>query len=228
MAYSALLPAAIASFTASATSHALGLEKFSVLLSQTLSLTDTKTVTYLILFGILFGLTGRLFAVLLQKVKQFMGNVLENPYKRIGFVSIPLAVFLFLMWNGRYCGLGTNLIAQAFSGGELYTFDWILKLLFTVLTLSVGFQGGEVTPLFHRCVAWFCAGKPGRAATDGLRGTWIRGSVWKCNQYFAGSGSDRNGSIWCGKWACIFAVCLVAFLVNGNRCIYTAQKRSFW
>jgi hypothetical protein len=25
-----------------------------------------------------------------------------------------------------------------------------------------------------------------------------------------------------------FAVCLVAFLVNGNRCIYTAQKRSFW
>ena len=39
MAYSALLPAAIASFTASATSHALGLEKFSVLLSQTLSLT---------------------------------------------------------------------------------------------------------------------------------------------------------------------------------------------
>ena len=86
MAYSALLPAAIASFTASATSHALGLEKFSVLLSQTLSLTDTKTVTYLILFGILFGLTGRLFAVLLQKVKQFMGNVLENPYKRIGFV----------------------------------------------------------------------------------------------------------------------------------------------
>lgn len=155
MAYSALLPAAIASFTASATSYALGLEKFSVLLSQTLSLTDTKTVTYLILFGILFGLTGRLFAVLLQKVKQFMGNVLENPYKRIGFVSIPLAVFLFLAWNGRYCGLGTNLIAQAFSGGELYTFDWILKLLFTVLTLSIGFQGGEVTPLFpsvHRLV----------------------------------------------------------------------------
>lgn len=25
-----------------------------------------------------------------------------------------------------------------------------------------------------------------------------------------------------------FAVCLVAFLVNGRRCIYTAQKRSFW
>ena len=199
MAYSALLPAAIASFTASATSHALGLEKFSVLLSQTLSLTDTKTVTYLILFGILFGLTGRLFAVLLQKVKQFMGNVLENPYKRIGFVSIPLAVFLFLAWNGRYCGLGTNLIAQAFSGG----LDFEAALYGTDFVDRVSGRRGD-TAFFHRCIAWFCAGKPGRTATDGLRGTWIRGGVWKCNQYFAGSGSDRNGSIWCGKWACIF------------------------
>ena len=229
MAYSALLPAAIASFTASATSHALGLEKFSVLLSQTLSLTDTKTVTYLILFGILFGLTGRLFAVLLQKVKQFMGNVLENPYKRIGFVSIPLAVFLFLAWNGRYCGLGTNLIAQAFSGGELYMFDWILKLLFTVLTLSIGFQGGEVTPLFSigaslGFVLGSLTGLPpivcaalGYAAVFGSATNTLLAPVLIGMEVFG----VENG-------LAFFAVCLVAFLVNGNRCIYTAQKRSFW
>lgn len=228
MAYSALLPAAIASFTASATSHALGLEKFSVLLSQTLSLTDTKTVTYLILFGILFGLTGRLFAVLLQKVKQFMGNVLENPYKRIGFVSIPLAVFLFLAWNGRYCGIGTNLIAQAFSGGELYMFDWILKLLFTVLTLSIGFQGGEVTPLFSigaslGFVLGSLAGLPpmvcaalGYAAVFGSATNTLLAPVLIGMEVFG----VENG-------LAFFAVCLVAFLVNGNRCIYTAQKRSF-
>ena len=229
MAYSALLPAAIASFTASATSHALGLEKFSVLLSQTLSLTDTKTVTYLIFFGILFGLTGRLFAVLLQKVKQFMGNVLENPYKRIGFVSIPLAVFLFLAWNGRYCGLGTNLIAQAFSGGELYMFDWILKLFFTVLTLSIGFQGGEVTPLFSigaslGFVLGSLAGLPpmvcaalGYAAVFGSATNTLLAPVLIGMEVFG----VENG-------LAFFAVCLVAFLVNGNRCIYTAQKRSFW
>ena len=92
MAYSALLPAAIASFTASATSHALGLEKFSVLLSQTLSLTDTKTVTYLIFFGILFGLTGRLFAVLLQKVKQFMAIYQTSSPSYILMASIDACV----------------------------------------------------------------------------------------------------------------------------------------
>mgnify|MGYP000217137353 CR=1 FL=1 len=27
-------------------------------------------------------------------------------------------------------------------------YDWFLKLIFTVVTLAIGFQGGEVTPLF--------------------------------------------------------------------------------
>ena len=48
-----------------------------------------------------------------------MGEKLANPYKRIGFVSIPLAIILFAFWNGRYYGLGTNLISQTFTGGEI-------------------------------------------------------------------------------------------------------------
>ena len=31
---------------------------------------------------------------------------------------------------------------------KFFLVDWLLKLLLTVLTLSIGFQGGEVTPLF--------------------------------------------------------------------------------
>ena len=44
--------------------------------------------------------------------------------------------------------MGTNLITASFSGQTIYPFDFIVKLGFTILTLSVGFQGGEVTPLF--------------------------------------------------------------------------------
>ena len=33
-------------------------------------------------------------------------------------------------------------------------------------------------------IPWFCGGKCGRTANDGLRGTWIRGGG-KCSQYFA-------------------------------------------
>ena len=225
MAYSALLPAAIASFTASATSHALGLEKFSVLLSQTLSLTDTKTVTYLILFGILFGLTGRLFAVLLQKVKQFMGNVLENPYKRIGFVSIPLAVFLFLMWNGRYCGLGTNLISAAFSGGMIYSYDWILKLLLTILTLAIGYQGGEVTPLFS------IGASLGIVLGGILSISPVHCAALGYAAVFAGATNTLLAPVLIGlevfganDMVPFLIVCIFAYLVNGDKSIYGAQE----
>ena len=50
--------------------------------------------------------------------------------------------------SGRYTGLGTNLISASFAGETIYGYDWILKLLFTIFTLAIGFQGGEVTPLF--------------------------------------------------------------------------------
>ena len=37
---------------------------------------------------------------------------------------------------------------MAFHQGSAQSYDWILKLLFTVVTISAGYQGGEVTPLF--------------------------------------------------------------------------------
>lgn len=40
------------------------------------------------------------------------------------------------------------MIGLAFSDGTVYGWDFLAKLLFTVVTLAVGFQGGEVTPLF--------------------------------------------------------------------------------
>ena len=59
-----------------------------------------------------------------------------------------LNLSLLILWKGRYTGLGTNLIALSVDGGTIYPLDWLLKLLLTVFTLSLGFQGGEVTPLF--------------------------------------------------------------------------------
>ena len=227
LAYPALLPAMIASFTASATSHALGLEKFSVPLTQTLELSDAKTVAFLVGLGVVFGLAGRVFAVLLQKAKAFMGQHSKDAYRRIGLFSIPLAALLLLLWGGRYCGLGTNLIAQVFAGEEIYAFDWICKLLFTVLTLSIGFQGGEVTPLFSiGATLGFVLGD--------LAG--IAPQLCAALGYAAVFGSATNTlftpilivlEVFGAQHAlAAVLVCLVAFFVNGNRCIYTAQEQS--
>lgn len=142
-----LIPTLIASFVASTTSHLLGLEKFSHFVADSLVI-DLETFIKLALLGLAFGLAGNLFAYLLSLAKKKVATILPNPYYRVLLGSIVLTCLLLLLWKGRYTGLGTNVIALSVNGGTIYSWDWILKLLLTVFTLSFGFQGGEVTPLF--------------------------------------------------------------------------------
>ena len=148
MDYEALLPALASAYTAAFTSHSLGLEKFSVAIKDTINLSGTKTIISVICLGIIFGLAGRLFSFSLSRLKTFMGEKIMNQFIRIGAMAIPLAALLFAVHGSRYSGLGTNLISAGFTGQTIYGYDWILKLLFTIFTLAIGFQGGEVTPLF--------------------------------------------------------------------------------
>ncbi|MGT2959643.1 voltage-gated chloride channel family protein [Streptococcus caballi] len=142
----ALLPAVLASFVASWTSHALGLEKFSYLVSTYLTM-DAVTFSKMAVLGLIFGLVGSLFASFLAYAKQ-KATLVKNPYYRILAGSLVLSAIFFLLFKGRYSGLGTNLIDAAFGGQPIFAYDWLFKLILTVLTLCLGFQGGEVTPLF--------------------------------------------------------------------------------
>ncbi|EHJ55792.1 hypothetical protein HMPREF9318_00042 [Streptococcus urinalis FB127-CNA-2] len=143
----ALFPAIIASFTSSFVSHQLGLEKFSVFVSKSVNLSPIIFVK-LIILGFIFGLVGNLFAFSLARLKKFWSTQLVNPYKRIFIGALFLTALLIILYQGRYAGLGTNLISQSFSHSHINPYDWCLKLFLTVLTISIGYQGGEVTPLF--------------------------------------------------------------------------------
>ena len=143
----ALLPAIVAAFTASWTSSFLGLEKFTHIVNTNLSITPMTFVKFAIL-GIIFGIAGNLFVYLQNFLKKFISEKIKNPYYRIFSIGIFLGIILLMLYEGRYTGLGTNLIENSFSGKQIYVYDWILKLLLTTLTLAAGFQGGEVTPLF--------------------------------------------------------------------------------
>lgn len=143
----ALLPVLVASLAASWTSGALGLEKFTVELTG-LPVLDGPMALRLACLGLCFGLVGALFAIGLGRAKAFLGQRMHNPVARAALVGAVVAVASLACHWGRYSGLGTNLITVAFAGGTVYWYDWLAKLVFTVVTLAGGFQGGEVTPLF--------------------------------------------------------------------------------
>jgi H+/Cl- antiporter ClcA len=134
-------------------------------------------------------------------------------------------ILLALHW-GRYSGLGTNLISLSFDGGTIYAYDWIVKLLLTVLTLAAGFQGGEVTPLFSigaslGIVLGTGLGLPpmliaalGYAAVFGSATNTLIGPILIGAEVFG-----PQNTLW-------FAiVCALAYAFNGNKTIYSAQKK---
>ena len=138
--YEALIMAVVSAFTASMTAGALGLEKFERHLGVSVQL-NGKLLLILACLGIIFGLVGALFAVSLKIMKQKLGEGLKNPIIRILLCGILLSILLLLLNRGRYAGLGTNLIHASFEGETLYSYDWILKLLLTVLRCQQDFKG---------------------------------------------------------------------------------------
>ncbi len=222
--YNALLTAMIAAFTASFTSHTLELEKFSFALNSSIDI-NVQFIIKMALIGIIFGIVGGAFAHFLSKGKKILQSKFENPIKKIFVIGLFLSVVLLILYKGRYSGLGTNLISNSFNGSVIYSYDWLFKFLLTIITLSAGFQGGEVTPLFSigsslGVVLALILGLPiefvaalgyaavfGSATNTFLAPIFIGAEVFGFNYlpYF-------------------FAICTIAYMFNGNKSIYTAQK----
>lgn len=214
----------IAAFTASTTSHLLGLEKFTHAISiPTFQLTDSFKWIFI---ALCFGIIGNLFAWFLEQAKKHSTRWLPNPYLKIAIMGLGLTALLYFFHHGRYSGLGTNLIEASLVGDHVFAYDWLLKLLLTCLCLAAGFQGGEVTPLF-------AIGASSGALLAGILGLPVE--LAAALGYCAVFGSATNtllAPILIGYevfgWNIIpyaIPVLALAYLVNRKQTIYSMQVR---
>ncbi len=222
--YDALLPTLIAAFVASNTSASLGLEKFSVALDIPVTF-DVWFALKLVVLGIAFGLAGWAFSGSLKWAKNALATYIPNAVRRIGIVGVALSILLVLFFQGRYSGLGTNLISFSFNGGTIEMYDWALKLLFTVITVSAGFQGGEVTPLFAIGASLGVILAPVLGIPVVLAAALGYASVFGSATNTLLAPMLIGGEVFGFNYLPYFLiVCGIAFICNGNRSIYGNQK----
>lgn len=219
----ALLPTLIGSYTACYVSTLLGLKKFAVAVDP-VALTP-QLVGKCVILAILFGIVGGGFAWMLTWAKKTCNKLISNPYWRIGAGGVLISLLVLLCFSGRYAGLGTNLIAQCFTGGTIYSWDFLAKFLLTVLTLAVGFQGGELTPLFAIGATlgivtapllgippMLAAGLGYAAVFGGATNTLLAPILIGCEVF-----GYENLPMF-------FIVCVIAYICSGNLCIYGGQE----
>ncbi|NJP39725.1 chloride channel protein [Oscillospiraceae bacterium HV4-5-C5C] len=145
MYYSALVPCTIAALTGAALAGRLGLKPtaYTVLSVPAAGLLPIFIV---MLLAALCAAVSILFVYVMHHAEHYLQTWFPNPYLR---VVMGAAAVLLLVWPfGRdYLGVGEAGIEAAFAG-QVKPAAFILKLLFTAITLGSGFRGGEIVPTF--------------------------------------------------------------------------------
>ncbi|MBS1563568.1 MAG: voltage-gated chloride channel family protein [Bacteroidetes bacterium] len=116
---------------------------------------DLLLLLEVILASIAFGVAARLFATLTHNIKSYSRQWIKTEWLIPFFGGCIILALTYAIGSRDYLGLGvTNpdpkavTIVSAFKAGGAGYFSWAWKLLFTAITIGMGFKGGEVTPLF--------------------------------------------------------------------------------
>ena len=116
---------------------------------------DALLLIKVIAAGILFGLAGYGFAEVSHTIKNYSNRWIKPAWLIPVTGGAIIILLTYVLGTRDYLSLGVKgefphsiTIPSCFLPGGATYFSWLWKLLFTAITLSTGFKGGEVTPLF--------------------------------------------------------------------------------
>lgn len=237
--HTALIPCFIASILADITCAAYGIHHTAYHISFTKSISSFSLfhVDILLLLkvvgaGVVFGLAGYFFSELLHTIKTYSNRFIKIKWLIPAIGGVLIIGLTFALNTTDYLGLGvTNpdesaiTIVSSFKAGGASYFSWFWKILFTAITIGMGFKGGEVTPLFFigaalgNTIAVLCG-----APIDLMAGLG----------FIAVFAAATNTPIACtimgvelfgGEYVVYYAIaCFTAYYFSGHSGIYTAQR----
>lgn len=151
--YAALIPCLTASLVGYLVSLLMGVPptRFTVAAPAL----KAGTMLPVVLLAIGCALVSILFCRGIQETGRLAARLLPNPYLRAAAGGILVIGLTLLAGGTDYNGAGMEMVERAVSG-EAADWAWLLKLLFTAVTIGFGFKGGEVVPSFFVGACFGC------------------------------------------------------------------------
>lgn len=231
--YRGLIPCLIAGLVGDWTCQAWGIHHtvYTIHTPRFEGMAQMLLLGKVVLAGVAFGLASLAFA----EANHALGGWLKRivPYGPLRPVIGGMAV-IALTWalgTRAYLGLGVwtmipgDPTITGFFSPSVDHWSWLLKMLFTVVTLSAGFKGGEVTPLFFigAALGHAMAGMLG-VPVDVLAGLGFIA-------VFAGAANTPLACVLMGMelfgaahLVPMAVACFVAYLCSGHNGIYLSQR----
>lgn len=223
MYYAALVPCLFSAFLGAEISSLLGVEgeRYQILDIPSFSL---SSAAYVVFLGMLCAVVSIGFCMLLHRSEHLWREKIPNSWARILAASGVLILLTLLCGTRDYNGGSMMLIEHAMEGHARYQ-DFLLKALFTAVTLSGGFKGGEIVPTLCvgstlGCVAGQLMGiSPSFSAACGMAALFV--GVTNCPISSLIIALEMFG----GEALPFFAIVVaVSFTLSGYYGLYSSQK----
>lgn len=158
MYHAAMFPCLTAALTAYGVSLVLGVEptRFTVEMPAL----AVGTMLRVAVLAVLCALVSVLFCGVMHTAEHLMDKHLPNPWVRVVVGGFAVIALTYLCGTTDYNGAGMDVVTAAVEQGTARPAAFLLKLLFTAVTLAAGFKGGEVVPSFFVGATFGCVMGP--------------------------------------------------------------------
>lgn len=220
----ALFPCLLSATAASQIAKLLGVHPAVYLLAEPAAAPRGWLVFSTAVLGLGCAAVSILFCTAMHTAHHLYARYLPNPFWRAAAGGALVILLTLLCGTGIYNGAGGETIQAALTG-EAGGWMFLLKILFTAVTLGAGFKGGEIVPSFFvgatfGCVlgGWLGLG-PGFGAALGLIAVFC--GVTNCPLASILLSVEMFGG---GHLALFALVCAVSYFMSGRYSLYDSQK----
>lgn len=154
--YRAFLPCMISSLTAALIAPLIGAPEELFPLAAGLGDASALNIVRAGGMGILCALVSMLFCYVMHSSGSLFRKTVKNDYLRIVLGGIAVIGLTLAVGTHDYNGGGAHTIVNALAGNARPE-AFAMKILFTAVTLSSGFKGGEIVPSFFIGSTFGCA-----------------------------------------------------------------------
>jgi len=144
MYYAALVPCVLSAIIAQSIASFFNIAptKFEIGDVCSFSLLNGTKFTVISIF---FALASIMFCVIMHKISKLYSKYLTNDYVRVIIAGLLVIALRYLFNSTDYLGAGTDIISASFVT-QCAWYVFLLKMIFTAVTLGGGFKGGEIVP----------------------------------------------------------------------------------
>ncbi|MBQ4045390.1 MAG: chloride channel protein [Lachnospiraceae bacterium] len=152
--YSALVPCSFAAVVGMMTARLMGVEPEGFDLPFVPELSPYNLIM-VILLAALCAVVSVSFCVAMKKSHKFFHEPFWNHYAAVFTAGCILVILNLIVHSTDYMGAGMNVISNAIRG-NVRPEAFLLKIIFTAITLGSCYKGGEIVPSFYIGATFGC------------------------------------------------------------------------